>query len=155
MHTYTARLDWSGSTGVGYESYERTHTVRCDEAEATLTLSSDPVFLGDPSLLDPEQLLVAAASSCQLLSFLAGAARARIDVLEYTDDAEGTMDDSEQPAWVQRIVLHPRIVVAPGTSEDRVRRLVELGHRHCFIANSLKSEMTIEPTIEVLEEVTT
>jgi organic hydroperoxide reductase OsmC/OhrA len=149
VHTYTSRLEWSGSTAVGYEGYERTHTVRCGEADATLTLSSDPVFLGDPSLLDPEPLLVAAASSCQLLSFLAGAARARVDVLEYSDDAEGTMDDAERPAWVQRIVLRPRIVVGPGTSEDRVRRLVELGHEHCFIANSLKTEMTIEPRIEV------
>jgi organic hydroperoxide reductase OsmC/OhrA len=59
------------------------------------------------------------------------------------------MDDSERPAWVQRIVLRPRIVVGPGTDEARVRRLVELGHEHCFIANSLRSEMTIEPSIEV------
>jgi organic hydroperoxide reductase OsmC/OhrA len=149
VHTYATKLEWSGATGVGYEEYDRTHTVAAPPAEDMLRLSSDPAFLGDPALLNPEQLLVAAASSCQLLSFLAGAARSRIDVLEYTDEAEGTMDESEQPAWVQRIVLRPRIVVGPGTDEERVRRIVELGHRHCFIANSLRSEMTIEPEIEV------
>jgi organic hydroperoxide reductase OsmC/OhrA len=149
VHTYNTRLRWSGSTGVGYDDYDRAHSVTAGRVETALTLSSDPTFLGDPRLLNPEQLLVAAASSCQLLSFLAAAARSRIDVLEYHDDAEGTMDESEQPPWVQRIVLRPRIVVGPGTDEERVRRLVELGHKHCFIANSLKSEIVIETEIEV------
>jgi organic hydroperoxide reductase OsmC/OhrA len=149
VHEYRTRLEWSGSTAEGYEHYERGHTVRAEGAAATLELSSDPVFLGDPTLLDPEQLLVAAASSCQLLSFLAGAARSGIDVLEYSDDAEGTMDDSRRPAWVERIVLRPRIVVAPGTDEERVRRLVEKGHENCFIANTVRSEITIEAEIEV------
>jgi organic hydroperoxide reductase OsmC/OhrA len=149
VHTYATRLEWTGSTAVGYEDYERTHTVTAPPADAALKLSSDPAFLGDPSLLNPEQLLVAAASSCQLLSFLAVAARSRIDVLEYADEAEGTMDESDRPAWVQRIVLRPRIVVGPGTDEERVRRAVELGHRHCFIANSLRSEVAIESEIEV------
>ena len=149
VHTYETRLEWAGSTAVGYDAYDRAHTVTAGRAEPALQLSSDPSFLGDPRLLNPEQMLVAAASSCQLLSFLAAAARARIEVLEYRDEAEGTMDESEQPPWVQRIVLRPRIVVGPGTDEDRVRRLVELGHQHCFIANSLKSEITIEAEIEV------
>ena len=149
VHTYATRLEWSGSTAVGYDGYERGHSVRAAPAEAELELSSDPTFLGDPARLNPEQLLVAAASSCQLLSFLAGAARARIDVLQYSDDAEGTMDESDRPAWVQRIVLRPRIAVGPGTDENRVRRLVQLGHDHCFIANSLRSEITIEAEIEV------
>ena len=149
VHRYATRLEWAGSTGVGYDDYERTHTVSAPPAEETLRLTSDPAFTGDPNLLNPEQLLVAAASSCQLLSFLAAAARSRIDVLEYSDDAEGTMDEAEQPMWVQRIVLRPRIVVGPGTDEERVRRVVELGHKHCFIANSVRSEMRIEPEIEV------
>ncbi|MEA2474809.1 MAG: hypothetical protein QOE06_2724 [Thermoleophilaceae bacterium] len=149
VHTYATSLSWNGSTAAGYDDYERSHTVSAAPAEDSLRLSSDPAFLGDASLLNPEQLLVAAASSCQLLSFLAGAARARVDVLEYTDQAEGTMDESDRPAWIQRIVLRPRIVVGAGTSEERVRKLVDLGHRHCFIANSLRSEIEIEPEIEV------
>jgi organic hydroperoxide reductase OsmC/OhrA len=149
VHTYATRLEWSGSTAAGYDEYERAHTVTAPPADATLRLTSDPAFTGDPGLLNPEQLLVAAASSCQLLSFLAVAARSRVDVIEYSDEAEGTMDEAERPMWVQRIVLRPRIVVGAGTDEEKVRRLVEKGHRHCFIANSLRSEMTIEAEIEV------
>ena len=147
VHTYAAELEWSGSTGAGYDEYDRTHTVTSPPAEAELTLTSG--FGGDPRLMDPEQLLVAAASSCQLLSFLAVAARARIDVVEYADSAEGAMDMGENPQRVGRIVLRPRIVVAGGADEGRVRHLIELAHEHCFIANSLNSEMSIEAEVEV------
>jgi organic hydroperoxide reductase OsmC/OhrA len=149
VHRYEVRCEWRGSTGAGYEDYGRAHTVAAPPADTELTVSSDAAFLGDSGLLNPEQLLVAAASSCQLLSFLAVAARARIDVLRYSDRAEGTMDESDEPARIGRIVLRPEIVVAPGTSEERVRRLVKLGHEHCYIANSLLTEVEVEPAIEV------
>ena len=148
VHRYRARCSWSGSTGAGYEGYDRTHVAAAPPAATELRLSGDPAFLGDAALLNPEQLLVMAASSCQLLSFLALAARARVDVVSYEDDAEGTMDESDAPARIQRIVLRPRIA-APGATEERVLKLVEQAHRLCFIANSVSSEMLIEPRVEV------
>jgi organic hydroperoxide reductase OsmC/OhrA len=75
--------------------------------------------------------------------------KARIDVVEYGDEAEGTMDESDEPARIQRIVLRPRIAVAAGPSEDRVRRLVHLAHDHCYVANSLRTEIEVEAEIEV------
>lgn len=113
-----------------------------------MRLSSDPAFRGDPSRLNPEQLVVLAASSCQLLAFLAVAARARIDVLEYHDDAEGEMDEGQPPASINRITLRPRVVVAAGPTRQRIEHLLEVAHRECYIANSLRTEMTIEPEIE-------
>jgi organic hydroperoxide reductase OsmC/OhrA len=81
VHSYNTRLEWSGSTAGGYEDYPRAHTLTAPPASATLQLSSDAAFAGDPDRLNPEQLVVAAASSCQLLEFLAIAAKARIEVL--------------------------------------------------------------------------
>jgi organic hydroperoxide reductase OsmC/OhrA len=147
-HTYRSTLAWRGTTAAGYERYDRTHRVTLPPAAGELTLSSDPAFRGDAGLANPEQLLLAAASSCQLLSFLAVAARARVDVLEYDDEAEAAMPEEEQPMRITRIVLRPRIVVGAGTDSDRVGRLVELAHRECFVANSLNSEMVIEPVVE-------
>ncbi|MDQ6854594.1 MAG: OsmC family peroxiredoxin, partial [Actinomycetota bacterium] len=89
VHRYTVSCAWQGSTGGGYDAYDRSHTATAPPARPTLPLSSDPAFRGDPALLNPEQLLVMAAASCQLLSFLAVAARARVDVVDYRDDAEG------------------------------------------------------------------
>jgi organic hydroperoxide reductase OsmC/OhrA len=148
-HRYRAVCTWSGSTGAGYDGYDRTHTMRCPPARDELTLTSDPAFLGDARLLDPEQLLLAAAVSCQLLSFLAVAARARIDVVAYADDAEADMPGDLRPMRITAIRLRPTITVAPGTDVGRIDRLVEVAHKECFIANSLTSEMDIRATVLV------
>jgi organic hydroperoxide reductase OsmC/OhrA len=132
---------------VGYEAYDRAHEASAPPSEATLTLSSDPAFRGDAALLDPEQLLVMAASSCQLLSFLAVAARARIDVVDYQDNAEGEMPEDDQPMRITRITLRPRITVRGDVSDERIRHLVDVAHRECFIANSLTTDVVVEPRL--------
>jgi organic hydroperoxide reductase OsmC/OhrA len=147
-HNYTSRLEWSGSTGDGYEHYERGHLVSAPPSRSELRLSSDPAFRGNPELLNPEQLLLVAASSCQLLSFLAITARARIDVVSYTDDAEAVMPEDEKPARITRITLRPHIVIDGKVDEQRIRHYIELAHDECFIANSLSTEIVFEPRIE-------
>jgi organic hydroperoxide reductase OsmC/OhrA len=147
VHVYEVHAVWHGSTGVGYEAYDRAHEVTSPPSEASLALSSDPAFRGDPSRLNPEQLLLAAASSCQLLSFLAVAARARIDVVAYEDHASARMPEDDMPVRVTEITLRPTITVRSDALEERLRHLVEVAHRECFIANSLSSHIVIEPTI--------
>lgn len=162
-HTYAALTRWAGSTGVGYDGYDRAHeaialptaaskTAAAEGASSApeppeLQLSSDPAFKGNPSLLNPEQLLLLAASSCQLLSFLAVAARARIDVVGYEDSAVAEMPEEPRPARVTRIVLRPRIAIRGDLPQGtRLLHLVEVAHRECFIANSLTSEIEIQPS---------
>lgn len=149
-HRYEATCTWTGSTGVGYRSYDRTHVGTAPPALAAVTLSSDATFLGDVDLLNPEQLVVLAASSCQLLSFLAAASRARIDVVAYEDHAEGLMPEGDPPTRITEIRLRPRITVRRPATEGRVRALVDTAHRECFVANSLTTHIDVIPTIEFL-----
>ena len=151
-HHYTAACNWQGSTGTGYEVYDRSHQVTAPPAEQSLSMSSDPAFRGKPELLNPEQLLVMAAASCQMLSFLAIAARARLDVVEYQDKAEGFMPEDHQPTRITRIILKPRIVIRGEAHEDRIRQFVHTAHEHCFIANSLKTNIEIVPEIVIRTE---
>ena len=148
QHTYRARCTWQGSTAVGYREYQREHVVAAPPARDALTLSADPAFLGQPERLNPEQLVVMAAASCQLLSFLAVAARARVDVLGYEDDAVGVMPEDDRPIRLTRIVLQPRIVVALGPTAEEVRHLVDVAHHECYIANSLRTEVSVQPQVE-------
>ena len=97
--------------------------------------------------MNPEQLLLAAAVSCQLLAFLAVAARARIDVLGYEDHAEADMPEHDRPLRITEIRLRPRITVAAGPSVEKVERLVRIAHTECFIASSLNATMDIKATI--------
>jgi organic hydroperoxide reductase OsmC/OhrA len=150
IHRYRASCSWEGSTGVGYDAYERTHRVVAPPAEAVLEMSSDPAFLGRREQLNPEQLLLMAVSSCQLLSFLAVAARARVDVVAYEDDAEAVMADDDPPIRLTDIWLRPRITVSSPHSAGRVRHLADVAHRECFISNSFRGRITVEPTVTVL-----
>jgi organic hydroperoxide reductase OsmC/OhrA len=152
-HHYDARLRWSGSTGLGWEGYDRAHSVTAPPAEQEIRLTTGEAQ-GDPRILNPEQLVVMAASSCQMLWFLHLAAKARIDVVEYEDDASGVMPEHDEPVRITEITLRPRIVIAGDANEERVReervrKLVQTAHEHCFIANSLKSELRLEPRIEI------
>jgi organic hydroperoxide reductase OsmC/OhrA len=146
VHRYGATCAWSGSTADGYDGYDRTHAGAAPPASTTLDLSSDPAFRGDARHWNPESLVVLAASSCQLLSFLAVAARARVDVVDYQDDAEGEMPESVTPMRITRITLHPRITVRGDVAPPRLTHLVEVAHRECFIANSLTTDIVVEPT---------
>ena len=146
-HHYTTSVSWEGSTGVGYDHYDRGHTARAAPVEPALDLSGDPAFGGDGTRLNPEQLFVLAASSCQMLSFLAAAARARIDEIAVDDDAIGEMPEDDRPVRITRITLRPRITVRSDVSDKRVQHRVEVGHRECYIANSVTTSITIDAEI--------
>ncbi|TNU75107.1 OsmC family peroxiredoxin [Miniimonas arenae] len=146
-HTYRTDLTWTGATGVGYAAYPREHRVEAPPATASLDLSADPHFRGAAERLNPEQLVVAAASSCQLLSFLAVAARAGVDVVGYADHAVGTMDLRDAPIRIGAIALDVTVTVAPGTHHALVHRLAEEAHGQCYIANSLRSDVTLALTV--------
>jgi organic hydroperoxide reductase OsmC/OhrA len=145
-HTYCTHLVWQGSTGAGYRGYSRRHTAIAPPA-AEIALSADPHFRGDAELTNPEQLLVMAASSCQLLSFLAAAARVGIDVVDYQDNAEGVMSEAGSPMRIERIDLVPVIRVHGSADHDQVRTLVKEAHDGCYIANSLTTTVTLTPTV--------
>jgi organic hydroperoxide reductase OsmC/OhrA len=146
-HRYETHLIWNGSTGLGWDHYDRVHGVTAPPAEQEIRLTTGESH-GAPSILNPEQLLVMSASSCQMLWFLHLAAKARIDVVAYEDEALGVMPEDAEPLRITEITLRPRITVAGDASEERILKLVHTAHEHCFIANSLNSAMSIEATVE-------
>ena len=145
-HLYASRLAWSGSTS-DYASYDRGHDVEL--ASGTVRMSADAAFRGDHTLPNPEQLVVAAASSCQMLSFLAVAARAKVEVTAYEDEATGEMPVARGPMSLTRIILRPQ-VTARGTDAATIERLLEQAHDECYIANSLRTEIVMEPQIVIV-----
>jgi organic hydroperoxide reductase OsmC/OhrA len=142
---YRAILRWSGSTGAGWEHYDREHAATAPPAEQELRLTTGEAK-GDPRVLNPEQLVTMAASSCQMLWFLHLAAKARVDVVAYEDEAVAEMPDED--GWMTRITLRPTITLASDASDERVLKLAHLAHEHCNVAKSLRSDVLLEPRIE-------
>src|SRR3954454_23411552 len=147
-HRYETQVHWTGSTGLGWEHYERTHSATAPGVAQEVAITTGE-SKGDPSILNPELLLLMAASSCQMLWFLDVASRARVDVVEYRDDAVALMPLDQEAVRVSEVGMRPHIVVDGGVSEDRPHKLLHTAHRHCFISNSLNTNLTINPTVEV------
>jgi organic hydroperoxide reductase OsmC/OhrA len=148
-HRYASELNWTGNTGTGYEAYSREHTVRMGGKQG-LIVSSDPAFRGDPTKHNPEDLLLAALSSCHLLTYLALCARARIAVVGYVDRAEGTMGETPDGGGrFTEVVLRPLVTVTSAEMVAKATRLHEAAGKYCFIANSVNFLVRHEPIVRV------
>jgi organic hydroperoxide reductase OsmC/OhrA len=152
MATHTAVVEWANS-GAGFVKgrYSRAHRWAFDGGavmHASSSPHSVPLPFSDPAGVDPEEALVAAASSCHMLWFLSLAARKGFDVTHYRDAAEGHMGRNArgQVAMV-RIVLNPAIT-CEGRRPDpaELRALHEAAHDKCFIAASLTAEVVVAGT---------
>jgi len=149
-HRYTARVSWSRDDAVFTDNrYSRAHLWEFDGG-ITVPASSSPNSVRLPfsraDAVDPEEALVAAASSCHMLSFLFVAAKRGVRVDRYEDDAVGVMTPDERgKLWVSRITLRPRIDF--GDTPPSAELLAELhheAHEECYIARSLKTEIVVE-----------
>ncbi|MEO7600430.1 MAG: OsmC family protein [Opitutus sp.] len=149
-HHYDVRITWTGNDGEGtksYRAYRRDHTIDAT-GRPTIPASSDPSFRGDPARYNPEQLLVAGVSSCHMLWYLHLCAVNQISVIDYVDDAIGTMEeDGDGSGQFVHVVLRPSIKIAAGGDVVRAHALHEEAHHLCFIARSVNFPVSTEPTI--------
>ena len=145
-----AIIRWQRDGDFATGRYSRSHEWVFDGG-LTVPASSSPAVVKPPlareDAIDPEEALVAAIASCHMLWFL-DLARRRGHVVEtYEDAPEGRMGRLEQGRyWVERVTLRPRITFAgEPPSQGEIDALHEEAHQLCFIANSVRSEVVIEP----------
>jgi organic hydroperoxide reductase OsmC/OhrA len=147
MSEHRVDVTWERQGGpFEYESFDRTHRWSFPGG-AGLEASSAPEYNGRADLPNPEQALAVALSSCHMLTFLSLAARKRLVVERYRDEASAWLGkDAEGRLAVTRVVLRPQIEFAGGSPASEVlARLHEQAHKHCFIANSVRTEVVVEP----------
>jgi organic hydroperoxide reductase OsmC/OhrA len=151
MHKYEATVAWNrGEQKFIDNSYSRAHDWLFDGGLHVPASSSPllvPVPMSDAANVDPEEALVAAASSCHMLFFLSIAAKQGFVVDSYVDHAYGVMEQSsEGKIAMTRIALRPKIVFS-GERQPTAAELDAMhheSHERCFIANSLKSDVIVE-----------
>src|SRR5262249_10549447 len=140
MSEHKVRVDWTRETpDFTYETYNRDHDWSFD-AGVTIRASANPDYLGSDSCIDPEEAFVASLSSCHMLTFLAVAARKRLVVDEYHDQATGILGkDAAGRMALITVTLRPQVRFggdkSPGPEE--LRKLHDQAHHACFIANSV------------------
>lgn len=148
-HRYTVTTTWTGNRGTGtssYRAYGREHEITAPGKAREIPGSSTPIFRGDGSRYNPEELLVAALSACHMLWFLHLCADAGIVVQSYEDEAVGTMRLQASGAGeFAEVVLHPRVQVAGADGASQASALHERAHELCFIARSVNFPVRCEP----------
>lgn len=146
-HDFEARVVWTGNRGVGtadYRAYDRTWEL-CTPGKPPVACSNDPRLGGDPALHNPEDMLIAALSSCHMLWYLHLASDDGICVLAYEDNPLGHGESA--PSGAGRFVgatLRPRITVAAGTDLARADAIHHEIGKVCFIARSVSFEVAHE-----------
>lgn len=150
MSRHVAEIAWRSDGEFTSGRYSRRHELRFDGGAIVAGSPSPavvPAPMSDPAGVDPEELLVAAAASCHMLWFLDLARRAGLDVASYDDSAEGEMGRiGPGKLAITRVTLHPAIAFnGRQPDEAELDALHHDAHQRCFIANSLNSEIVVEP----------
>ena len=152
MSRHDAEIVWRSSGDFTEGKYSRRHEWRFDGGQAVVASSSPHVVrepLSDPFGVDPEEALVASASSCHMLWFLDLARHAGFDVTAYRDQADGEMGRVGEGRYgLTRITLRPEIAFAGRQPTDsEMDALHRDAHQRCFIANSLRAEIVIQTPV--------
>jgi organic hydroperoxide reductase OsmC/OhrA len=146
MSEHKIALEWKReSEGFSYETYNRDHVV-IFEGGVRVPVSAAPAYRGNPAHVNPEEGLVAALSSCHMLTFLAVAAKKQFVVDRYSDHAVGVLEKNQKGKLaITRVILHPRVVFGgPTPTPEQIAALHERAHSECFIANSVTTDVTVD-----------
>ena len=154
-HEYKATVSWKRPDGEAFTDlkFSRGHQWSFDGG-VTVPGSSSPLSVKVPysraDAVDPEEALVAALSSCHMLTFLYFAAKGGYVVDSYEDDAVGVMTKNERgKLFVSKTTLRPRIAFS-GAKQPSAAELDQLhhhAHEECYIANSVLTEVVVEAPV--------
>jgi len=152
MSEYFAKIEWHRKEDEAYtdNQYSRGHEWHFDGGETVLASSSPhivPLPYSVEANVDPEEAFVASLSSCHMLFFLGIAAKHRFVVDSYIDDAVGTMEENEDgKIAMTKVILRPKIIFSSSKQPtlEQLEKMHHQSHEQCFIANSVKTEVTTE-----------
>jgi organic hydroperoxide reductase OsmC/OhrA len=152
-HTFEITLTYPAAPGQltpPEANFSRNSAMRA-AGKHEVAASSPTAFGGDASRYNPEELMLMSLSQCHMLTYLAVAAKKRITIVGYEDRATGELGIGPHGVAgkmsMQKVVLHPHVIVAKGTDLADANAMHEKAHANCFMANSVNFPVTAEPTI--------
>jgi organic hydroperoxide reductase OsmC/OhrA len=151
MSEHSAIIDWQRSTpDFNYRTYNRSHVLRFAsgiEVPACASPANIPSSAPQAPGVDPEEAFVAAISSCHMLWFLHVACTHKFVVDRYNDHAAGVLEkDRDGKVSITRVTLRPEVIFSgERPAAGQLAELHQEAHRQCFIANSVKTKIVIEP----------
>ena len=124
----------------------RTGVALC-EGKPELRVASPPEFKGESGIWTPEDLFVSAIEVCLMLTFAGIAEKRSLRFARYESSAEGFLEWDKTSYRFTRVVVKPRITVGDAQSVPLAREVIERAHQTCLVANSVTSEVAVEPEV--------
>jgi organic hydroperoxide reductase OsmC/OhrA len=150
-HRCAVTVTWTGNTGTGtssYRAYTRSHEISSDQPKPAIPGSSEPLFRGDKTRWNPEEMMIASLSACHQLWYLHLCADAGVVVTGYIDHAAGELDEeADGSGRFRRVVLRPEVTLAPGSDAAKAMALHHDAHAKCAMASSVNFPVEHEPKI--------
>jgi len=141
MPVYTNKVIWKGEH-LGY--------TYCGNG-TEMDFSAPPALYGHPNMMTPEDAYLMAVNTCIHMMVLWAMKRFKLDLASFECTAEGEVEEHiDRTSWFKKVVLKPKITVRGG-SNGVVQRAIQMARKYSTIAESVKSEIIIEPKVEVIE----
>ncbi len=151
-HHFAVDLRWTGNHGTGtsgYRAYARDHELSAPQKSHSIEGSSHRTFHGDSARYNPEELLIAALSSCHMLAYLHLCADAGVVVTAYEDAAKGTMVlNADGSGQFTEVLLSPVVTLDDPSQAGTANELHHKAHEKCFIARSVNFAVRCEPSVQ-------
>ena len=113
-----------------------------------VTVGAPPEFKGREGIWSPEQLFVASLNTCYMLTFLAIAENSKVALVSFSSTAKGKLEKAPGSSYqITEIVVKPRVVIASANDLGRLPRILDKAKENCFVSNSIKSAIKIEPEV--------
>jgi organic hydroperoxide reductase OsmC/OhrA len=148
-HPFKLTVKWTGNKGTGtskYDAYSRDHSILVP-GKPELLCSADPIFRGDGTKYNPEDLFVASFSACHMLWYLHLCADAGVVVVNYTDDASGILElPPGRAGYFSEVTLNPVVTVTEPSMIEKANALHKQANEKCFMANSVIFKVKHNPT---------
>ena len=142
-HFYSTDIIWTG---------ER-HGDLSAPVLPTLQVDAPPEFRGHEGVWTPEHLFVGAINSCFMTTFLAIAENSKLEFVDFDSKATGKLEKQEDVGLMITVVtLRPKLTINNARDEERAFRILQKAEQHCLIANSVKTQIRLEPVITVSDQ---
>lgn len=144
-HYYNVNLNWTS---------DRKGEISSPELNDTIEVATPPEFpKGIEGIWSPEHLLTASVNSCFMTTFLSIAENSKLEFVSFNCAAKGKLEQVEGKFLMTEVILEPVLVITKETDKDRAERVLQKSEAACLISNSIKSKVTLVPTIKIADAV--
>ena len=144
-HYYNVNLNWTS---------DRKGEISSPELNDTIEVATPPEFpKGIEGIWSPEHLLTASVNSCFMTTFLSIAENSKLEFVSFNCAAKGKLEQVEGKFLMTEVILEPVLVITKETDKDRAERVLQKSEAACLITNSIKSKVTLVPTIKIADAV--